>query len=166
MTEFTVPRPVTVADFLARDSHSDDDTLKIVRNTRMALMDKLMESGLPTDSDGFELLHKNLVELDKTALKSKSLQIDQSNAEANAKMAAAAANEYFKSVGSGNDPFVTDEDETDIPDPMSRIAGTGVPVPGELKVGDDTQSYDEFMKNSGDHIAERVRSGELALKDL
>lgn len=168
MTELTVPRAVTTAELLAGDSLNDDDVLKLVRNSRLQMLDKLFESGIPTDPDAFELIHKNLVELDKTALKSKGLAIDQSNAEANAKLAQAAADQYFKQVGSGKDPFMRDVTggSVSVPDPTQYIEGTGIPVPGELKVGDDTTSYDNFMRDAGNDIAERVRSGEISLKDI
>lgn len=166
MTELTVPRPVTTAELLAGDGLNDDETLKLVRNTRLMMMDKLFEGGIPTDKDAFEMIHKNLAELDKTALKSKGLAIDQSNAEANARLAQAAADQYFKTIGSGNDPFLTGDGPGAVLDNLIEVEGTGVPVPGELKVGDDTASYDEFMRNAGDDIAARVRSGELQLKDL
>lgn len=167
MTELSVPRAVTTAELFAGDGMNDDDVLKLVRNTRLAMMDKMFEAGIPTDPDAFEMIHKNLAELDKSALKSKGLAIDQSNAEANAKLAQQAAEAYFKNIGSGNDPFAnTTIDHAPMPLNLSEIEGTGIPVRGELKVGDDTASYDEFMRESGDDIANRVRSGELQLKDL
>lgn len=167
MTEFTVPRAVTTAELLAGDTLNDDDVLKLVRNSRLQLMDQLFANGIPTDKDAFEMINKNLSELDKTALKSKGLAIDQSNAEANAKLAQAAADHYFKQVGSGKDPFMRDvTGDVTIPNPTQYIEGTGVPVPGELKVGDDTTSYDQFMQTAGNDIAEQVRAGTLSLKDL
>lgn len=167
MTELTVPRAVTTAELLAGDGVNDDDVLKLVRNARLMITDDILKHGIPADKDTFEMLHKNLDALDKTAIKSKSLAIDQSNAEANAKMAQAAAEHYFKSVGSGKDPFMRDVNGGGtIPDPTQYIEGTGVPVPGELKVGDDTTSYDIFMRDAGEDIAARVRSGDLSLKDL
>jgi hypothetical protein len=166
-SELTVPRRITTAELLAGDTLNDDDTLRLVRNARLTITDKLLEGGIPTDKDSFEMLSKNLAELDKSALKSKGLAIDESNAEANAKLAAAAAETFFKKVGSGKDPFLAEEGQVvTVIDPVAEIQGTGIPVPGELKVGDDTKSYDEFMKEAGEGIAERVRSGELSLKDL
>mgnify|MGYP003482125590 FL=1 len=52
--------PLIPADWI-----EDDEVVRVVRQTRLAIMDSQLAHGVPVDKDSFEMLHKNLQELDK-----------------------------------------------------------------------------------------------------
>lgn len=157
---------ITVAELLATEPLTDDDAIKLVRNTRETILKKQLELGIPTEADAFEAMHKNLVELDKSAFKNKQINLDADNSKNLAEIAAATAEALFQQMR-GRDLFATDKPiERSIPNPVDEISGAARIAPGELSVGDDTRTYDEFMGDSGKSIQERIRNGELSLKDI
>lgn len=157
---------ITVAELLAVEPLSDDETINLVRNTREKILQKQLQNGIPTASDEFEALHKNLVELDKSAYTNKRLKVDSDNSKNLAELAKATAEALFAKTRGGKELFTAPEPIGQIPNPIAEIAGTAKEVPGELTVGDDTRTYDQFMDGSGKIIQERIRNGEISLKDI
>lgn len=137
----------------------DDAALRKVRQIRLTVMENHLKDGIPTDSDGFEQMHKNLQELDKGAFKSKQLKQEEKSSEAQAKLAMEISNVLAKQLGS-RDIFVGKEtDVVDIPSP-THLLGQTTPLPGELKVGDDTSSYEEFSSTVGKALDEARKAGQ------
>lgn len=137
--------PLVPADWV-----DDDSVLKRVRETRLAIMDDQLAYGVPVDKDSFEMMHKNLQELDKVALKGKQLKQEEKSSEAMAKLAMEISNNLAKQMGNKifqhKDPIMVEE--TVIPNP-SHLLGLATPAPGELIVGDDTTSYEQFNESVG-----------------
>ena len=148
--------PLIPADWI-----EDDEVVRVVRQTRLAIMDSQLAYGVPVDKDSFEMLHKNLQELDKGAFKSKQLKQEEKSSEAQAKLAMEISNVLAKQLGS-RDIFEAKETEvvetTQIPNP-THLLGVTQPLPGELKVGDDTSSYEEFSNTVGKALDEARKSG-------
>lgn len=145
--------PLIPADWI-----EDDEVVRTVRQTRLAIMDSQLSHGVPVDKDSFEMLHKNLQELDKGAFKSKQLKQEEKSSEAQAKLAMEISNVLAKQLGS-RDIFVAAEgDVVDVPNP-THLLGMTQPLPGELKVGDDTSSYEEFSTTIGKALDEARKSG-------
>lgn len=128
----------------------DDSVLKKIRETRLAIMEEQLAGGVPVDKDSFELMHKNLQELDKAALKGKQLKQEEKSSEAMAKLAMEISNNLARQMGNKifqqKDPVAIEEAE--IPNP-THLLGTATPAPGELIVGDDTTSYEQFNETVG-----------------
>ena len=137
----------------------DDAALRKVRQVRLTIMANHLKDGIPTDSDGFEQMHKNLQEIDKGAFKSKQLKQEEKSSEAQAKLAMEISNVLAKQLGS-RDIFVGKEGEVEaeIPQP-THLLGKTEPVPGELKVGDDTSSYEVFSNTVGKALEEARKAG-------
>ena len=148
--------PLVPADWI-----DDDEVLRTIRSTRLAIMDNHLSHGVPVDKDSFEMMHKNLQELDKGAFKSKQLKQEEKSSEAQAKLAMEISNVLAKHLGS-RDIFEAKETEvvetTQIPNP-THLLGVTQPLPGELKVGDDTSSYEEFSNTVGKALDEARKSG-------
>jgi major membrane immunogen (membrane-anchored lipoprotein) len=107
------------------------------------------------------MMHKNLQELDKSAFKSKQLKQEEKSSEAQAKLAMKISNVLAKQLGS-RDIFEAKEvdvvEAAQIPNP-THLLGITQPVPGELKVGDDTSSYEEFSNIVGKALDEARKAG-------
>ena len=148
--------PLMLADWI-----EDDEVVRTVRQTRLAIMDNQLAHGVPVDKDSFEMMHKNLQELDKGAFKSKQLKQEEKSSEAQAKLAMEISNVLAKQLGS-RDIFEAKETEvvetSPIPNP-THLLGVTQPLPGELKVGDDTSSYEEFSNTVGKALDEARKSG-------
>ena len=145
--------PLIPADWI-----EDDEVVRVVRQTRLAIMDSQLAHGVPVDKDSFEMLHKNFQELDKGAFKSKQLKQEEKSSEAQAKLAMEISNVLAKQMGS-RDIFVVEEGESaEIPNP-THLLGATQPLPGELKVGDDTSSYEEFSTTIGKALDEARKAG-------
>ena len=148
--------PLMLADWI-----EDDEVVRTVRQTRLAILDNQLAYGVFVDKDSFEMMHKNLQELDKGAFKSKQLKQEEKSSEAQAKLAMEISNVLAKQLGS-RDIFEAKETEvvetTQIPNP-THLLGVTQPLPGELKVGDDTSSYEEFSNTVGKALDEARKSG-------
>lgn len=148
--------PLIPADWI-----DDDQVVRTVRQTRLAIMDDQLAHGVPVDKDSFEMMHKNLQELDKSAFKSKQLKQEEKSSEAQAKLAMEISNVLAKQLGS-RDIFEAKEidvvEAAQIPNP-THLLGITQPVPGELKVGDDTSSYEEFSNTVGKALDEARKAG-------
>lgn len=151
MIDDVVNGPPILPDFV-----DDDNILKRVRQTRMAILDDQLKRGIPNDPDGFEMLHKNLVELDKGAFKSKQLKQEEKSSEANARLAKEIAEVMASKMGSAL--FSSDSAvKEDIPNP-THLTGHIEPAPGELKIGDDTTTYEVFSSTVGRALDEARRA--------
>lgn len=147
--------------FVPADWIDDDSALKMVRQTRLAINDKILANGIPVDPEGFEILHKNLVEIDKGAFKSKQLKQEEKSSEATARLAMEISNQLARNMG-GNKMFQAQDpiDVGDVPAP-THLIGVTTPAPGELNTGDDTSSYEVFNETVGKALDEARRgSGE------
>ena len=163
-TELDIPRPLTTLELEAREEINDGQILHLVRQTRVSLLEQQLKNGLTNlDTDSFEQLHKNLVELDKAAFTNQKLQLEKTNTESIAELAKATAMTITKEMGKG---LFTGNATGTIPDPSDFIEGTVDIIEGELSTGDDARSYDKFMAEVGTDISERIRSGELVLADI
>lgn len=144
-TDFPMNGPLVEAAWM-----DDDEVLKKVRKTRLAIMEDQLANGVPVDKDSFELMHKNLQELDKAALKGKQLKQEEKSSEAMAKLAMEISNNLARQMGNKifqqKDPVLVEAAE--VPNP-THLLGTAQPAPGELFVGDDTTSYEQFNETVG-----------------
>lgn len=146
--------------FTPGEALSDDETLKKVREIRMGILTEHLANGIPTDSDGFEQLHKNLVELDKGAFKSKQIKQDEQSSAKMAALAQEIANTLARNMGSQN-IFEQKNQPIDVNVPTrepTHLLGISEPVPGELSIGDDTRTYDEFSNTVGKELDEKRRA--------
>lgn len=149
---------------------SDDDVLQTTRNIRLALVnEQLTQSNLSTiltDADSFEILHKNLQELDKQALQSKRIAVETDSNNLNAALLSQLFVKFQEVTGS-TDVFIDNNNVGAIPNPEDEIKGAAAIIDGELDVGVIDQSHDAFMSTVGQEIAERKRKeAELALQDF
>lgn len=147
---------------VAPDIEKPDDIILAVRDMRLRILNKQISSGVPTDGDVFETVHKNLQELEKSAVTEKKQISEERKNEDDGVLARAIANEIMRK--SGNQVFGVGEGS--IPDPSAEIAGAHTEVPGETSVGDDSRKFEDFMKEAGEDIDARVRSGELILSEV
>ena len=147
------------APYIEADWIDDDAAIRKVRQVRLTVLDNHLKDGIPTDSDGFEQMHKNLQEIDKGAFKSKQLKQEEKSSEAQAKLAMEISNALAKKMGS-RDIFESKDDAVvvEIPNP-THLLGITQPLPGELKVGDDTSSYEEFSSTVGKALDEARKAG-------
>jgi hypothetical protein len=133
--------PIQLGDHL-----NDDDVIKHVRQVRLGILDEQIKFGVPTDSDSFEQLHKNLTELDKSAYQAKRLKQDDKSSEAVAALAKATADALAKSMGIG---IFTDQTESNAVEEPLELDGISNPVEGELFIGQDQRGYEEFSNTVG-----------------
>lgn len=145
MSEITQPTGTdTVTPLL-----DDDQTITRVRNTRLAILDTLTANGqIPTDSDGFEMLHKNLQELDKSAYQGKRLKQDEKSTEALAQIARITADRLATTLKGAN-MFTGGTPIGATTDALAEIEGTATIAPNELFDGNDTRSFEEFNATVG-----------------
>lgn len=134
---------------------NDDDVLDITRQIRLMSVSQLIQAGqIPTDSDGFEMLHKNLQELDKQALQKKRILVDADANAVNANLIHSITASLKQNMGS-RDVFAQGEVGR-IPEPEG-IAGEAQLIEGELDVGIKTQTFEDFMSTVGKEIDAKLR---------
>ena len=143
----------------------DDATLKTARQVRIAILNKQLESGLPSNADDFELVHKNLQALEMTALQNKRIKTDNDANENQAELIRSITVEMRKNAGR-RDILISDDAISEVPDPVTEIEGKATLIEGELAVGTQLMNYDDFMRTRGRDIDERSKRGEINLKDF
>lgn len=134
----------------------DDEVLSLTRAVRLNAVKKLTVNGIPTSLEDFEMLHKNLAELDKQALGNKRLAQDGKQME----MSAAFFNTMMESIQRNTgtrDVFVNAAAPAVLPNPEHEIEGTANIIDGELNVGVEELTYEKFMANEGRAIEEAIR---------
>lgn len=152
MSEESPFSPLTPAEWI-----DDDSAIKQVRQIRLAMLDKQTMHGMPTDPESFEMLHKNLQEIDKGAFKSKQLKQEEKSSEANARLAKEISEAMVRNIGVNL--FRANDEIGHGVTPPDHITGHVTPAPGELKQGDDSTSYEVFSATVGKELDE-LRRGE------
>ncbi|BDH16676.1 MAG: hypothetical protein [Bacteriophage sp.] len=156
---------VGYTQYLAADEVTEDNTLKLVRNVRLAILDSQLKDKIPNSTDEFQMLHQNLAELSKDAIKQKQLKADEESAKNTAELARATAEALFANMG-GLNYFKQARGEPAQPiqlEALEKELPEANPVPGELHIGDDTRSFEEFNETVGKELDEKRRNGEFSL---
>lgn len=144
-----------------QENLGDDDVLQATRQLRVAILQKQTEHGIPTDADEFEMMHKNIVELDKQAQTNKRLKQDSEQ-----QMVSVAVMNHLMSVMSenlGKRNIFEHEPVGNIPNPIAEISGAASIIDGELEVGVKDQNYDDFMRTKGQEIDAAKRAAAEAM---
>lgn len=146
---------------------NDDNLLEETRKVRLAILHTQIKDGIPSDKDGFEQLHKNLVELDKVALQNKRIAVDSDSNNVNAALIDKISESLIGNIGK-RDIFEKDPETSgaSIPTPLAIDEIDIELVPGELESGISNLNYKEFMKNEGKEIEEQIRDGKLSLSQI
>lgn len=137
----------------------DDETLKLVRQTRLGLLDVHLKHGLMTDKEDFTMMNANLTALSGDAHRGKQLKAEEKSSEAMVAMAKLAAEELAKKMGVG---LFTQQQAIDVTPHtagLAEIHGMATAADGELFVGTDVRTYDEFNATVGAEL-DRKRRGE------
>lgn len=138
----------------------DDAVLDGTRKVRLMILNAQLKDGIPNTTDEFEMLHKNLQELDKQALKKKQILVDANSADVNAALIQQISDSIIQNTGRKS----IHESNTgggDIPN-VDHLVPTCELIEGELEVGVIPMTYDNFMANEGRQIAEeRAKQNEL-----
>lgn len=136
-----------------------DQTLKIVREARLGLMDLQMTHGLMTTKDDFAMFHANLQALSGDAQREKQFIQEEKSSEVMMQLAKQASEDLANRMGLS---LFTQQQPVDITERTSGLAaieGTATVVDGELFVGTDVRTYDEFSATVGADL-DRRRRGE------
>lgn len=150
---------------VAPDTTNPDSIIETVRNVRVRTLNVQLAHGCQAEGDGFEAMHKNLQELEKSAVAEKRLKLDESKASDDGAFVRAIAKEMYRM--NNQRPLLQVGDGTGvIPDPSIDFKGELEEVPGMIEIGNDARKYDDFMATAGNDIEERVRSGELLLNEI
>lgn len=128
----------------------DDAVLDGTRKVRLMILNSQLKDGIPNTTDEFEMLHKNLQELDKQALKKKQIAAESDSANVNAALIQQIAESVTQHAGTNNIHAIGGGT---IPN-VDHLLPTCEIIEGELEVGVIPMTYDNFMANEGKQIAE------------
>lgn len=144
-----------MAELSAMSKELLDDDDKLLRHTqgvRLTVVDQLMDQGkIPVTQEDRELLLKVIDGLDKQAINKKRIKAD--NKIGDAAQQAAAALAIMSQRLAGVDPFKATNSSSGperVPDKFAK--GEIVVVPGELDMGSDTRTYEEFSSEHSDKL--------------
>ncbi len=137
-----------------------DQTLKVVREARLVLMDLQLQHGLMTCKDDFAMFHANLQALSGDAQREKQFIQEEKSADVLMALAKAASEELAAKMGIGLFTSQQPVDVTERTAGLAAIEGTATAVDGELFVGTDVRTYDEFSATVGADLDRRRRGEE------
>ena len=147
------------AVFQMAEYRDADETLRIVRQSRLGLMDLQMQHGLMTDKDDFAMFHANLTALSSDANREKQLKQEEKSSEMIQALAIQASEDLARKMGIALFTSQAPVDVTERTAGLSEIVGIAAPADGELYVGSDVRTFDEFSSTVGAEL-ERRRRGE------
>lgn len=150
------PKPVV---FQMGEHLDADQTLKVVREARLGLMDLQLQHGLMTSKDDFAMFHANLQALSGDAQREKQFIQEEKSADVLIAMAKAASEDLANKMGIGMFTAQKPIDVTERTSTLVTIEGTATAADGELFVGTDVRTYDEFSATVGAAL-DRKRRGE------
>lgn len=124
----------------------DDSILRHTQGVRLQVVDQLMDQGkIPVTQEDRDLLIKVIDGIDRQAIAKKRIKSDSKIGDA-AQQAAAALAIMAQRMG-GKNPFKADNSAAGpdkVPDKFTK--GDVTIVPGELDIGDDTRTFEDFQK--------------------
>lgn len=127
-------------------STAPEDVIETTQNLRLALVQKMISEGLPSDRREIRMLAEILRDTDTNALTAKKLNNEEkaiNQASAVAKNIADIAN----SIGQGKNPFAAPGAVRDIPREASDLLPEIELVPGQTHQGVEKLNYDDFVKS-------------------
>lgn len=122
---------------------SDDDVLAYTQRARRALVENLIEGGMPDDPKERTALLRALADMDQTAIDKKRLGAQQKTADAD-RTAALLIARMKQTLGDSNPFMASSEREIEVSFDETRIPDVE-PVKGETDIGISSESYTEFM---------------------
>lgn len=129
------------------DDPTDND-LEYVRQKRVKIIDKLMENGVPEDTESVSLLLGALNDMDRTSIGKKRIKVEADSIAVN-KQAADLIASIYSSPNSKNIGFEDiDVVAVAIPSVEGKLPTVEL-LPGEMAVGAAQVDYDGFMKRVG-----------------
>ncbi len=127
-------------------STAPEDVIETTQNLRLALVQKMIQEGLPTDRREIRMLAEILRDTDTNALTAKKLNNEEkaiNQASAVAKNIADIAN----AVGQGKNPFAAPHAVREIPREASDHLPVIELVPGHTTQGVEKLIYEDFVKS-------------------
>lgn len=121
----------------------EDELLSYTREKRKALVEKLTDGGVPTDTKDQSILLAALDGLDRSALTRMRIRTDEKANTDNANAAAIIA-KTLMSIRS-NSGFLSHTTDREIPVLSNDIPHPEL-VPGEIEINPVQEDYDAFMK--------------------
>ena len=134
-----------------------DQTLKLVREARLGCLDLQLKHGLMTNKDDFAMFNANLSALSGDAHREKQLKAEEKSSEVMIALAKAASESLANKMGIGLFTAQAPVDINERTAGLSVIEGIATPAEGELFVGTDVRTFDDFSSTVGADLDRRRR---------